>query len=189
MSETAPAFLMDDEAREQEAPTNTELAEISKLAKQQQDLERLVSHIENELATAKENLRKIAEIALPEAMAQVGMKTFALEDGASISIKEEVYPSIRVDHINSAVKWLESIKCGGSVKDEIKISLGTGELEKAKQIIAFAKGLGCSPSEKLGVNAQTLKALVKEQRAKGVVFPEEYFSIADKKFAIIKTPK
>jgi hypothetical protein len=85
-----------------------------------------------------------------------------------------------------AVAWLDSIKCGGVVKDEIKCNLGRGEVAKAKELLEFAKTLDISAVEKLSVHPGTLKALVKEQRANGVTFPEEFFSIADKKIAIIK---
>jgi len=171
---------------EDDTPSNSELIEIAELAQKQLRLQMDKGVLEQDLKDATEQLRKIEEVALPEAMASIGMSSFTLADGSKITIKKDIYASIRVDFTKQAAAWLDSIKCGGVVKDEIKCNLGRGEIAKAKQLLKLAKTLNIPATEKLSVHPGTLKALVKEQRAKGVIFPEEFFSIADKKIAIIK---
>lgn len=184
-----PDFMLQQTTPEANGPTNDEMGEIVALAQQQLYLQEEVATIEAHLAIAREDLRKIEEVALPDAMAAVGMSKFSLADGTAITIKEDVYASIRVDFTREAADWLDSIRCGGVVKDEVKCNLARGEMAKAKQLLDLAKQLDVPATEKLSVHPQTLKALVKEKRAQGINFPEEYFSIADKRIAVIKAPK
>lgn len=168
-------------------PTNDELYEISMLADKQQQFEQKVKSLETELESAKEELKQIQENLLPEAMLAVGMSEFKLASGAKITIKDDVYASIRADHIMSAVKWLDDMELGDIVKDDVNIKFGRGEGDKAKDIVSYAQAQGYNVSEKLSVHPQTLKAVVKEQLAKGVQFPEEYFSVTPVKKSVIKT--
>jgi hypothetical protein len=179
-----PTFTMDTE---DELPTTDELSDIAALAARQLELLASIDKMQTALTEEIENLRQVQEVALPAAMATVGMSKFTLTSGESISIKETMQASIYVDKIEAAVKWLDTIGCGGVVKDEVKCSLGRGETSKAKELLDLARILGVAATEKLSVHPSTLKALIKEQRARGVQFPDDLFSIMDKKQAVIKT--
>lgn len=175
-------FLEDTE----EAPTNTELEEISKLAARQKFLQETLEEAEAEVVRVKEELRAIQEDLLPEAMLAIGISEFKLTDGSKITIKPEVYASIRKDFINQAVTWLDEQGLGYVVKDKVEINFDRGEGDKAKEIVKYAQKQGYNVSETLSVHPSTLKALVKEQLAKGVQFPEEYFSIQPVNKSILK---
>lgn len=168
-------------------PTNEEMHEISTLAQQQLELEKEVKEYERILEEAKESLRHIQEVLLPEAMATVGMSEFKLANGAKITIKDDVYASLRADYILDAVKWLDGMGLGDIVKDDVTVKFGRGDSDKAKDIVSYAQAQGYNVSEKMSVHPQTLKATVKEQLARGVQFPEEFFSINPVKKSVIKT--
>ena len=167
--------------------TNDELSAISNLAQQQKNIEMDIFSLETDLIHAKEALRQIQEFLLPEAMAKVGMSEFKLVDGSKITIKDDVYASIRKDKIPEAVAWLDSIGLGDIVKDKIDINFGRGESAKASAFLEYCRSNGYQASETLSVHPQTLKATVKEQMSKGIEFPEDFFSTGPLRKAIIKS--
>ena len=182
MSNLMEQFLADAVAD----PNDKELAIISKLAQDQLDWEKRIDQLETDLEHAKDSLRQIQEHLLPEAMATVGMSEFKLLSGAKITVKDDVYASVRKDYIVSAVGWLDSAGLGDIVKDKVDVNFGRGESDKAKSLLDYCKENGFTASETLSIHPQTLKATVKEQLARGVEFPEEYFSIAPVRKAVIK---
>jgi hypothetical protein len=174
-----PDFITGDAKEEKPAPTDEELSTIAGLAFQQLQWQNTLIRLENETKVATEGLKKIQEQELPAAMAAAGLSKFTLLDGSSIEVKADVFPSIPEAKESLAFKWLNDNGFGAVIKDEVKCQFGKGETAKAKAMLAFAKEHGYPASEKMSVHAGTLKALVKEQRALGVVFPEECFSIFD----------
>lgn len=168
-------------------PKNEELLELSMLAEKQLHLERRVVELEDLLAATKEDLRQVQEIHIPEAMAAIGMSEFKLSNGYKVSVRDDVYASIRKDFLGNAVQWLDENGLGGIVKDQVAVEFGRGEFDNVNELLDFCVANGLNASEKLSVHPMTLKGVVKEQMAKGVQFPEEYFSIAPVRKAIIKT--
>lgn len=170
-----------------EAPNNDELSEISKLAALQASLMLDIELLNQDLTAKTEHLRQVQEDLLPNAMAAVGMSKFTTTDGYSITIKDDIYASIRKDFINDAVGWLDENGLGGIIKDQVAVDFGRGEFNNVNELMVFCKANGFSASEKLSVHPMTLKATIKEQMAKGMEFPEEFFSVAPVRKAIIKT--
>lgn len=183
MSELIEEFLKDAE----EMPNNDELSSISELAERQLHLELTVKGVETRLAELKEELREVQEVLLPEAMATVGMSEFKLSNGNKITIKDDVYASIRADYISDAVQWLDAMGLGDIVKDDVTVKFGRGDATKAAAVVEFCQQNGYNVNEKLSVHPQTLKAVVKEQLARGIQFPDEYFSVNPVKKAVIRT--
>lgn len=166
--------------------TNTELEQIAQLAQLQKELIKHLSNLETQVDEAKERLRKVQEGLLPEAMLAIGMTEFKLEDGTKITIKEDVYASIRKDFVIQAVNWLDGIGLGDIVKNDVVVKFGRGDKTKASDLVSYAQAQGYNVSEKQTVHPQTLKATVREQLANGVEFPEEYFSINPVNKATVK---
>jgi len=179
-------FFADDTP---EPVTGGELAQISMLAEQQLHYEREVEELKEQLKEANRKLKDIAEKALPEAMLAVGMSEFKLDIGFKITIKEEVFASIKADSMSGAIDWFDSHALGDVVKDQVTVSLGKGESALATQFLELAEQIGVPANEKFSVHAGTLKSLVKEQLALGVEFPEEFFSVYPFKKSIIKPYK
>jgi len=166
--------------------TNDELQSISVLAANQRKWEIAIADLNDELKTATEELKKIQEFLLPEAMAAVGMSEFKLTDGSKITIKEDIFASIRVERIENAMGWLVEQGLGDIIKDEVKVNLGRGDFEKAQGLITAIRELGFEPQEKKNVHPMTLKATIREQMGRGVQFPEEFFSVMPFKKSVIK---
>jgi len=166
---------------------NDELLNISRLAQEQLEWEASVKQCEVDLDHAKEALRNIQEYLLPEAMLAIGMSEFKLSNGAKITIRSDVYASVRKDFMQQAVEWLDANQLGGIVKDQVAVEFGRGEFESVKELMEFCKATGLNANEKLSIHPSTLKATVKEQMARGVEFPEEFFSVGPLNKTVIKT--
>lgn len=184
MSDLMKMFMNDTEVTE---INNGELNEISELANDQLELEKRVAMLEGHLSDAKEELRNIQEYLLPEAMGAVGMAEFKLANGYKITVKEDVYASIRKDYVDNAVAWLDANGLGGIVKDQVAVDFARGEFSDVTELLEFCRNNGLQASEKLSVHPMTLKATVKEMRAKGMQFPEEFFSVGPVRKSVIKT--
>ena len=181
------SFLEEDEYNDD--PTNSELAEISALAKMQIALEDLIAEMKVKVAEKEAELKKLVEVTIPNAMDAVSMSAYSLDTGESVTIKPDVFASIYAAKTEEAADWMEKNGFGDSVKDKIEVQLMMGQRNIAPEFLKLAIQLGVSASEKLTVHPGTLKSLVKEQREKGVEFPSNLFSIHDVKKSIIKRPK
>jgi hypothetical protein len=60
---------------------------IAALAKRAKELEKEVEDLEAVTKERKDQLRKLTEQSIPEALTQVGMKGFVMEDGSRIELK------------------------------------------------------------------------------------------------------
>lgn len=169
--------------------TDSDLSEISRLAKRQLELEATVDAIQRQLETETKKLRDVAERLLPEAMLAIKMTEFKLDDGKKITIKNDVTASIRADFLPQAVEWLDDNGLGGIVKSNVVVNFDRGETEKAAELVSYCEQHHYSAAEKLSVNINILKATVKEQMANGVEFPDEYFSVHPLRKAKITIPK
>lgn len=186
MSQT-PDELMAMMAEDGAEPiSDAALDKIATLALDQQLREASVKNLEEKLADAKKGLRKISEELLPNAMAEVGMESFTLANGYKVTIKDDVFASIRADYKGQALGWLRDHNLGDIVKSDVSMKLTKGEDAKAADVVDLLTEAGYNPVVSENVHPQTLKAAVKEQMALGVEFPEEFFSIAPFRKSVIK---
>ena len=169
-----------------EVPTNEELSEVQLLAEKQLELEREVISISEMLDKAKEELKHVQESLLPEAISRLGLSEFKLKNGLKVTIKDDIFASIRADFYDSAISWLDEVGLGDIVKDEVKVNFGRGDYESSKALMTICKEQGFNAIEKMSVHPQTLKATIREQMAKGVEFPDKFFSVGPIRKAVIK---
>lgn len=169
-------------------PTNAEISEISALAVRQRALELEVEVLEGHVKQAKEALRQVQEVDLPAAMAQAGVSEIKLPTSEKISIKEDVYASVpKNEHYHEAMDWLRGHGFGDVIKNEVKVSFGKGEEDQAKALITELNANGWrNYTAGETVHSQTLKALIREQLAKGKDFPMELFGAGTVTKAVIK---
>lgn len=169
--------------------TNEQMAMIADLASRQVTIEEYIAKAEANLATAKENWRKIAEVALPNAMAEVGMSEFKLENGTVVNVKQEVYASIPKDNVGPAFAWLRTNNLDGVIKNVISVQFGKGEDADAIKAAEALAEQGFRPEQVQTVHPMTLKALLKEQMEKGVDVPLKDFGAHVVNRAKVEIPK
>ena len=144
---------------------------------QLQSLEDEVKIMEENLKRKKEAADKISEEVIPEIMEQMKLKTLKLQDGSAIEVKEVYSATIPVAQKESAFRWLRDNDLGDLIKNEITVSFGRGEDDKATQYAGLAEGQGYQPQQKLKVEPMTLKALYRERVESGDDLPSEHFNL------------
>ena len=157
-----------------------ELANVENLSKFVIDLQNLESEIERDerlLKDKKAQADKISGEVIPEIMESMKLKTLKLVDGSAIEVKDVYSATIPVANRESAFKWLRDNDLGDLIKNEITVSFGRNEDNKASQYAILAQGQGYEPVQKLKVEPMTLKALVRERLESGQEMPSDLFNV------------
>jgi hypothetical protein len=98
-----------------------------------------------------------------------------LRDGESVEVKKVYGASIPKDQQEAAFEWLRNNGLGDIIKNDITVTFGRGEDNKAAEYAFLARGQGFEPVQKIGVNPMTLKALVRERLESGQDVPADLF--------------
>ena len=94
-------------------------------------------------------------------MAEMGLSHLKLMDGSSVDVKPFYSANITVANKEKAFKWLRDNGLGDIIKNEISVSFGRNEENKAADYASLAQERGFQPTQKLKVEPMTLKALVR----------------------------
>jgi hypothetical protein len=168
-----------DAAVKEEIPED-KLKKIQYFGEKQARLIKTIAELENNLSVAKENLRRIVEQDLPEAMDEVGMTSFTMEDGSKIKVSSFYSASISEERKDEAFSWLKEHNFDGMIKAEVKVNFSKGEFEIAQEFLNFIRGFNqknLNPDYKESVHWQTLRAFVKEQIEGGHPLPLDTFGV------------
>jgi hypothetical protein len=159
---TEVASMYDEMSDEQEtiAPTNDEIKSVALLVEKQCKLEDRVEQLEAELKAAKKDLQKCSWEQLPEAMFALKCNSFTLNNGAIVSVKEDLRTTISVANKPWCFDWLRENGHGDIIRDEIKTKFGVGEGDKAKALGTFLDDNEQPFTQTQAVHPQTLKAFV-----------------------------
>lgn len=178
-----------EDAEEIKSLQNDKLKRVSDIANAILDKQDEISDIEEKLQIKNLELKILVEQTLPDAMKEVGLRTFELEDGTEVGTKEEIFIGMPNDKKEACLNWLRDHGFGDLIKNEIKISFGMGDDEQAAILRQRLVSEGSAFDEKTSVPFQTLKAWAKEQDRKGNEIPEDLFSIHRASVAKLKKPK
>ena len=155
-------------------------ASIQSLADQIQMLEGLISRIEkseNNLKDLKKEHDRLSGEVIPTMMAEMGLAHLKLSDGSTVDVKPNYSASISIANREAAFGWLRNNGLGDIIKNEISVSFGRNEDNKAADYAALAEERGYQPTQKLKVEPMTLKALVRERIEAGKEMPTEIFNV------------
>ena len=147
--------------------------QVERLQNLQQDVEKS----EEDLKQKKKNLEHISGEVIPTMMAEMGLAHLKLMDGSSVDVKPHYSANITIANREAAFNWLRQNGLGDIIKNEISVSFGRNEDNKAAGYADFARGQGVQPTQKLKVEPMTLKALVRERIEAGKDMPTELFNI------------
>jgi len=193
--------MSDDLARlmeqdfEENAATSVEkidqqgLTSVAALARTIRDKEAKISDLEQTLKEEKKALIKLTDEEMPSMLAEIGMSSFALDDGSTVEVKQTYGASILVDKRPEAYEWLRDNGYDDIIKNTVACQFGRGEDDQASAFAAFAQQQGYVPDQKTEVHPQTLRAFVKERCEAGEDFPMELFGAWVGQRAVIKRGK
>ena len=147
--------------------------QVVKLKKLEDDL----VEKEKELKELKRHIELVSGEVIPTMMQEMNISTLKLADGSSVEVKPVYGASITVANKEAAYTWLRENGLGDLIKNEITVSFGRNEDNKAQQYAVLAKGQGFEPVQKLKVEPMTLKALVRERLESGQEMPSDLFNV------------
>jgi len=153
---------------------------IQSLADQVQKLNTLDQEIElidKNLKQKKKDFEHLSGEVIPTMMAEMGLSHLKLMDGSSIDVKPNYSASITIANRDAAFQWLRDNNLGDIIKNEISVSFGRNEDNKAADYANLASERGYQPTQKLKVEPMTLKALVRERLENGKEMPTELFNV------------
>ena len=153
---------------------------IQSLADQVEKLESLQTKLElqeENIKNTKKQLEHLSGEVIPTMMSEMGLSHLKLMDGSSVDVKPHYSATITVANKEAAFKWLRNNGLGDIIKNEISVSFGRNEDNKAADYAVLAQERGFQPTQKLKVEPMTLKALVRERIEAGKEMPTELFNI------------
>ena len=110
-------------------------------------------------------------------LTEMGLSYLKLADGSSVEVKTNYSATITLANKEKAFNWLRENDLGDIIKNELTVSFGRNEDNKAAEYAELAKGQGYQPTQKLKVEPMTLKALVRERIEAGKPMPTEIFNV------------
>jgi hypothetical protein len=114
---------------------------------------------------------------IPTMMQEMNVRTMKLADGSAVEVKPVYGASIPTARKEEAFKWLRDNDLGDLIKNEVTVSFGRNEDNKAANYANLAQSQGYQPVQKLKVESMTLKALVRERIENGLDMPSELFNV------------
>jgi hypothetical protein len=136
-----------------------------------------VKEKDTELKKLKKDLDIISAEVIPTMMTEMNISTLKLADGSAVEVKPIYGASISIDKKEKAFNWLRNNGLGDLIKNEITVSFGRNEDNKATAYAGLAAGQGFQPVQKLKVEPMTLKALVRERIEAGQDMPSDLFNV------------
>jgi len=153
---------------------------INKLADKIREMQAVQSAIESDeqqIKNKKKHLEHLSGEVIPTMLSEMGLSFLKLADGSSVEVKTNYSATITQAKKEEAFNWLRANGLGDIIKNEISVSFGRNEDNKAADYAELAKGQGLQPTQKLKVEPMTLKALVRERLEGGKEMPTELFNI------------
>ena len=171
-------MAIDFEKDQEEVLTRTtEIKSLSEQVLKLRDLEAEVTSDEERIKTKQKEIARISEDVIPTMLSEMGLSQLKLADGSSVDVKPFYSASISVANREKAYKWLRDNGLGDIIKNDVTVSFGRNEDNKAVDYANLAKSQGFEPTQKLKVEPMTLKALVRERIEAGKQMPMDIFNV------------
>lgn len=167
------------------------LERIGKAGARIQALEAEIVTLEEAIKDRKAQVQDLRTKVIPDLLRSIGMNSFALADGTTVELKDEVFPDIPAAKREEAYEWLRQNGHGDLIKHEIKVTFGMGEDLEALTIrkMLTEHNSPLNFTEKETVLPQSLRAWVREQERRGTDLPNDLFSVHRITTAQLKSPK
>ena len=158
---------------------NVEVTDIAQQCVKLKEKEDEIEELENKLKAKKAEADDISSRVIPELLAEQGLSEIKLADGSKVSVKKEFRATLPKDDIRreSAYQWLRDQGLGDIIKNNVTVSFGKGEDNKANQLVDLAVANGFTPQQKSDVAWNTLTALYEERVKAGLDMPSDVFSL------------
>ena len=153
---------------------------INKLADKIKELQAQQEQLqiqEDAVKQKKKDIEYLSGEVIPTMLSEMGLSFLKLQDGSSVEVKTNYSATITQAKKEEAFNWLRENGLGDIIKNEISVSFGRNEDNKAADYAELAKSQRLDPMQKLKVEPMTLKALVRERIEAGKEMPTELFNV------------
>ena len=148
-----------------------------------------IADIEADLKMMKNKRDHISGEVIPTMMTEMGFSELTLKDNTKLKVSTSYKAHISEANKEMAFNWLRENGLGDIIKNEISVSFGRNEDNKAADYAELAKSSGFQPTQKMKVEPMTLKALVRERIEAGKDMPTEIFGVFSENKTTIKRNK
>ena len=162
----------------QDAPDQSDVIDPEKLSEELEKLKSIQAQIqeaEKKLKDLKSDEKVQSGVVIPKLMEDMNLSSLTLKDGSEVSIKKIYSATIKADKKAEAYQWLRNNGLGDIIKNDITVTFGQGEENKALAYATLAKGQGFEPAQKEAVHAMTLKVTMEDWKHKGKEVPQDLF--------------
>ena len=159
-----------------------DLAELNKKVKKLEACESRLEKLMEEVDTLKSKIKKISYEEIPDLLAEKGLASLKLSDGTVVEVKKVINAYLpKADRDpegrEKAFQWLRDNGHGDIIKNDITVSFGRGEDNKAVEYASLAQQKGYLPTQKVDVHNRVLVAAFRERLEKGQEVPPELFNL------------
>lgn len=165
------------EEDQQEIIDKSDISNLADYCKELKAYEDEIAELEQEIKSKKEKADKISSEIIPNMLAEQGLSSLKLADGSAVEVKKSYSCTIKKDDVESAHKWLRENGLADIIKNEVFVTFGKGEDNKAKDLLDLAEQSGYEPQQKSKVEPMTLKALYRERVEAGLDMPSDSFHL------------
>ena len=176
----------------QDAPDQTDIIDPTELSEAIEQLKSVGAQVlaaELKLKELKSQHDYISGVTIPKLMDKMNLKTLKLKDGSELSIKNRFFASIKADKKAEAIQWLRDNGLGDIVKNNITVTFGQGEDNKAVEYAGLAREQGFEPTQDEKVHSASLSVVMKEFKDKGQEVPTDLFSSYEKNSTSVTNKK
>ena len=163
--------------QEQVLDKTTNINKLADKIKELQASQLELQEQEDAIKQKKKDIEHLSGEVIPTMLSEMGLSYLKLQDGSSVEVKTNYSATITQAKKEEAFNWLRENGLGDIIKNEISVSFGRNEDNKAADYANLARGQGLEPKQKLKVEPMTLKALVRERIEAGKEMPTEIFNI------------
>ena len=163
--------------QEQVIDKTTNINKLADKIKELQAQQEQLQQQEDAIKQKKKDIEHLSGEVIPTMLSEMGLSFLKLQDGSSVEVKTNYSATITQANKEKAFNWLRENGLSDIIKNEISVSFGRNEDNKAADYAELAKGQGLEPRQKLKVEPMTLKALVRERIEAGKDMPTELFNI------------
>jgi len=167
------------EEDKQDLLQNTDVESLSVNVDKLVDLEEQIKRSEEHTKNLQSMRDKISSEVIPNILAEQGLQSLKLADGTVLEVNKKYSCTLPKDleKREAAYKWLREQGLGDIIKNEVAVTFGRGEDNKAEQLLNLAASNGFEPQQKSKVEPMTLKALYRERVEAGLDMPSDIFHL------------
>ena len=169
--------LEDLEEDQQQLIEKTDIQTLASFCQELAEIENGISYLEEQLKAHKEKADKISSEIIPNMLAEQGLSSLKLADGSAVEVRKSYSCTIKKDGTDAAYQWLRENGLEDIIKNEVFVTFGKGEDNKAEQLLGLAEQEGFEPQQKSKVEPMTLKALYRERIEAGLDMPSDSFNL------------